>query len=73
MTDKSVENGSLLTARCSADCCDNQWPPPFNTDSDVYGGDFIKSGYTCNNADDNTGCLCMTSEMRDVLSNRGII
>jgi len=85
MTDESIENASLLTARCSASCCDRQWPAPFRNDSNDsndssgsnnstgYGGDFVQSGYTCNNSQDNTGCLCMTRYARNVLSNRGII
>ena len=73
MTDQSVENASLLNARCSADCCDRQWPPPFSTGDTDYVGDFVQSGYTCNNYQDTTGCLCMTRDARNVLGNRGIL
>lgn len=75
IADQRVESASLLNARCSADCCDKQWPPPFalKNDTDVDTNNIVPSGYMCNNSWNNTGCLCMTKNMNNILKNRGIV
>ena len=74
IVDPRVENASLLNSQCSPDCCDKQWPTPFNVkrDPSVCGKDFVPSNYTCNNSWNNAGCLCMTRDASDVLNNRGL-
>jgi hypothetical protein len=65
----------LNYAMCSSSCCSPQYPPPFPLDKDVVvdkmKGDFVPSGYTCNNAWQNSGCVCMTKTQKDFLSSRG--
>jgi len=75
IVDQRVESASLLNAQCSADCCDKQWPPPFTLtpDTNVDTTNIVPSGYMCNNSWNNTGCLCMTKNMSNILKNRGIV
>lgn len=65
----------LNYAMCSSSCCSPQYPPPFPLDKDVVvdkmKGDFVPSGYTCNNSWQNSGCVCMTKKQKDFLSSRG--
>jgi hypothetical protein len=68
------DNG-LLYAPCSMACCTPQYPPPFKTgcDKEICGNKdkYVPTNYKCNNAWQNTGCLCMTKEQSDFLASRG--
>jgi hypothetical protein len=60
---------------CSKSCCSQQWPVPFDLKPDplVEKGakDFVPSSYMCNNAWQDSGCLCMTKDQSQFLANRG--
>ena len=71
------DNGimGLNYSMCSKSCCSVQYPPPFELDKDVVidklQGDFVPNSYQCNNAWQDSGCLCMTKNQQDFLSDRG--
>ncbi len=60
---------------CSKSCCSKQYPTPFTQDVDVVADSmsdkFTPSQYTCNNAWQNTGCVCMTKNQKSFLASRG--
>ena len=60
---------------CSKSCCGPQYPPPFATDSDVmvekHKGEFVPNNYMCNNAWNDSGCVCMTQKQHDYIQSRG--
>jgi len=62
---------------CSKSCCSAQYPPPFPLDDDVVveqmkkDGKFVPSSYKCNNAWQDSGCVCMTPKQHDFLASRG--
>ena len=60
---------------CSKSCCGPQYPPPFAIDSDVmvekHKGEFVPNNYMCNNAWNDSGCVCMTEKQRDYIQSRG--
>ena len=66
---------------CSKNCCATQWPVPIDLTErsgvkkiDIgRGRKFRASNLTCNNGVINTGCLCLTPESENVLSNRGYV
>ena len=65
----------LNYAMCSKSCCSAQYPPPFETEKDIVvdelSGVFVPNSYACNNAWQNSGCLCMTKDQRNFLTTRG--
>lgn len=65
----------LNYAMCSKSCCSPQYPPPFEVDKDVVvdkmKGEFVPSQYMCNNAWQDSGCVCMTKNENNFLSSRG--
>jgi len=65
----------LNYAMCSKACCSPQYPPPFEVDKDVVTdkmkGEFVPSQYMCNNAWQDSGCVCMTKNENNFLSSRG--
>jgi hypothetical protein len=79
-TNENLDDGSdgiygLNYSMCSKSCCSPQYPPPFELDKDVVvdkmKGDFVPSSYNCNNAWQDSGCVCMTKNQNDFLSSRG--
>jgi hypothetical protein len=60
---------------CSKSCCSQQWPVPFDLKPDKLveesGQEFVPSSYTCNNAWQDSGCLCMTKDQALFLNTRG--
>ncbi len=60
---------------CSPSCCSPQFPTPFasGVDSMVCASEdqFVPTSYTCNNAWQNSGCLCMTENQARLLTTRG--
>jgi len=64
---------------CSKNCCATQWPVPINlteksrVDPSLVGTKYFTSNLTCNNAVINTGCVCLTSESKKMLGNRGYV
>ena len=67
--------GGLNYNVCSKSCCSPQYPPPFATDTDVlvekHKGDFVPNNYMCNNAWNDSGCVCMTKKQHDYIQSRG--
>jgi hypothetical protein len=60
---------------CSKQCCKFiQWPVPFNTKNptikDEVLDNFIPSNFACNGGD-NGGCVCITKDDYNYLSNHG--
>ena len=60
---------------CSKSCCSQQYPPPFGLEKDVMvdkmKDKFVPNNYMCNNAWNNSGCVCMTAKQRDYIEGRG--
>jgi hypothetical protein len=73
------ENDNLLMGldnnMCSKSCCSQQYPPPFAMETDELvcknKDKFVSSNYTCNNAWQDVGCVCMTDNQRNFLAHRG--
>lgn len=68
-------DAGLLYAPCSTSCCTPQYPPPFKVSDDdnlcMNKDKYVPSSYKCNNAWNNSGCLCMTKQQSNFLSSRG--
>jgi len=60
---------------CSKSCCGEQYPLPFQmpVDSEVCANksDFVPNNYMCNNAWQDTGCVCMTKKQAGFIGSRG--
>lgn len=60
---------------CSKSCCSDQYPTPFklNPDKSVCEnkGEFVPNNIMCNNAYQDSGCLCLTKKQAKFLGNRG--
>ena len=61
---------------CSKQCCKfTQWPIPFNTIDPNIDPELLKnyigSNLSCNNGPTGGGCVCVTKEDYNYLSNRG--
>ena len=78
--DKLQDGGNgmfgLNYAMCSKSCCSPQYPPQgFELDKDVVVDElkdnFVPSQYVCNNAWQDSGCVCMTKKENGFLSSRG--
>jgi hypothetical protein len=57
---------------CSASCCGNQYPVGFDIKKDdrLADGKYIPTNMTCT-GHHGTGCVCVTKEQRDYLTERG--
>ena len=69
-----IQDYTMLYNQCSASCCTDQWPVPFDLPNDLIDadkGDFVPSDYSCNNGLQNSGCLCMNKGQGIFLQNRG--
>ena len=62
---------------CSRNCCATQWyvPNSIREQNDInpdnYNSDLIRSNMTCNDGIKNAGCICLTKESKELLTNRG--
>ncbi len=60
---------------CSKSCCGPQYPPPFALAEDKmveqHKDKFVPNNYACNNAWNDTGCVCMTKKQHDYIQSRG--
>ena len=60
---------------CSKSCCSAQYPPSFKLPTDPFveknKDKFVPNSFMCNNAWQDTGCVCMTQKQRDYLTKRG--
>jgi hypothetical protein len=68
-------NAGLNFNMCSPSCCSPQYPTPFPMPADPLvcssKQESVPSSYTCNNAWQNSGCLCMTKQQALFMNNRG--
>lgn len=70
-------NGSngLHYNMCSKACCSEQYPLPFKLPFEervcLNKQKFVPSPYMCNNAWQDTGCVCMTKGQSDFIGGRG--
>ena len=69
---------SIQNNMCSKSCCSNSWPSISVTRKDdpyvcamKEKGELMPSNLTCNNAYQDTGCLCLNKKQYQFLSNRG--
>lgn len=70
-----ITDSALGYNLCSPSCCAPQYPPPFDVgvDPTMAGtdGKFVHTSYLCNNAWQDSGCVCMTKKQGEFLSSRG--
>lgn len=75
LDDGAGGNLGLQFNKCSKSCCSEQYPLPFKmpVDSDVCDSksEFVPNNYTCNNAWQDTGCVCMTKDQANFIGSRG--
>ena len=69
--EENNEDNKKLEPMCSPACCHPQYPPPFRVYDNEVDADYIKTGTTCNNSWQSTGCLCMTKDYQKYLESRG--
>lgn len=75
LDDGADGNLGLQNNMCSQSCCSPQYPTPFPMPFDplVCGSEeeYMPSNFTCTNADQNAGCMCLTKDQADFLGSRG--
>lgn len=61
--------------QCSKSCCSDQYPLPFKMPAETSVCNnkdaFVPNDYTCNNAWQDSGCVCMTKDQSNFLGSRG--
>lgn len=66
---------SIQHNNCSKNCCSSQWPLPFKMKKDPYlcqnKDQFVGSNIFCNNAYNDSGCLCLEKSQAQFLYTRG--
>jgi len=69
------EDAGLGFNFCSKSCCAPQYPPPFVLpDDDLVKkskNKYVNTSYACNNAWQDSGCVCMTDKQGKFLASRG--
>jgi hypothetical protein len=75
LDDGDMGNAGLHYNLCSKSCCAPQFPPPFGMEGDEltekHKGEFVESSYMCNNAWQDSGCMCMTKKQSEFMASRG--
>jgi hypothetical protein len=75
LDDGAGGSAGLQFNMCSKSCCSEQYPLPFKmpVDSAICNSKdkFVPNNYTCNNAWQDSGCVCMTEEQADFIGSRG--
>lgn len=65
----------LMTNLCSKSCCSAQYPLPFDMKYErgvcENKSEFVPNNLTCNNAWQDSGCLCLTKKQAEFLYTRG--
>jgi hypothetical protein len=73
--DDVLGDNKLSNSLCSKSCCSDQYPTPFKLKRDEMvcdnKKDFVPSNLFCNNAWQDSGCLCLTKKQSNFLVNRG--
>jgi len=73
LMDTKPSNG-IDTNICSQQCCKfTQWPVPFNTTNpnSIDLSNYIGSNFSCNNGQSGGGCVCISKDNYNYLSNHG--
>lgn len=63
-----------MTNQCSPSCCAQQYPTPFKVEHDeklCNLKNFVPNNMMCNNAWQNSGCLCLTKDQANHMYSRG--
>jgi hypothetical protein len=75
LDDGAGGSAGLQFNMCSKSCCSEQYPLPFKmpVDSAVCASksEFVPNNYMCNNAWQDTGCVCMTKDQANFIGSRG--
>lgn len=75
LDDGAGGSAGLQFNMCSKSCCSAQYPLPFKmpVDSEVCENkaEFVPSNYTCNNAWQDSGCVCLTKDQANFIGSRG--
>lgn len=75
LDDGSNGANGLQFNMCSKACCSEQYPLPFKmpVSSEVCASksEFVPNNYMCNNAWEDSGCVCMTKEQANFIGSRG--
>jgi hypothetical protein len=75
LDDGAGNSYGLMTNLCSKSCCGDQYPTPFDVSTDkeicAHKDEFVPNNLTCNNAFQDSGCLCMTKNQANFISSRG--
>lgn len=75
LDDGSGGKMSIQHNLCSKSCCSEQYPTPFKLKYDgnvcANKNKYVPSQIMCNNAYQDSGCLCMTKDQAKFLNNRG--
>jgi hypothetical protein len=73
--DGMMGNAGLEFNLCSKSCCTAQYPNGIKMKPDEFvcgsKDKFTSSSYTCNNAYQDSGCVCMTEKQSDFINSRG--
>ena len=73
--DGDLGNAGLEFNLCSKSCCSAQYPNGIESKPDAFvcgsPDKFVPTTYTCNNAYEDSGCVCMTQKQMDFLNRRG--
>ncbi len=68
-------NAGYATTKCSKSCCSAQWPTPFNLkyEKDICNSqeEYEPNNMYCNNAWEDSGCLCLDKKQYNYLADRG--
>ena len=78
LSDGSANNAfSVQNNVCSKSCCSESWPTPFKQKTDPYvcaalkNEELVSSRMFCNNAFNDSGCMCLTKNQARFLYTRG--
>jgi hypothetical protein len=73
--DGDLGNAGLEFNLCSKSCCSAQYPNGIEMKPDAFvcasKDKFVPTTYTCNNAYEDSGCVCMTAKQLEFLNRRG--
>lgn len=74
LDDGAGGSAGLHFNQCSKSCCSDQYPLPFKMPADAAcdsKDEFVPTNYTCNNAWQDSGCVCLTKDQANLLGSRG--
>ncbi len=75
LDDGAGGSAGLQFNMCSKSCCSEQYPLPFKMPNDEFidknKKEFTPTNYSCNNAWQDSGCVCMTNNQANFLGSRG--